>query len=225
MSQSIKNLVGLSFLTLIVCILGCERRNTADVSPFEQEPCDFVLLIAVDGDFIKEKTKAYELVTHAIDKYFHDRIGGHDQVIISQLSGNQRPLLWQGTAHQLRREFPSQEAFRQFLVSHCDAGSRINDGIAESIEYVMRTNSIANGKAKSVALILSDMIDDQPNSADNDSRLMNALISYGRRGSIGFYFVDQVRMADVQKKMEQAGFRFSCLECDIHGHPALPNFE
>ena len=214
------------FLSVLIgAIVGCERRETADVSPFDQEPSDFVLLIAVDGDYVTDKPKAYELVTRAIDKYFHDRIGGHDQVIISQLSGNKEPLLWQGTPQHLRQEFPSQESFRSFLASHCDKGSRINDGIAESLDYVMRTNSVADGKAKTVAMILSDMIDDQPPSKRSDERLMKALIRYAKRGGIGFYFVNQKRMADIEEKMERAGFRFRTLESDIHGRPPLPNFE
>lgn len=213
----------LASLTLVAC--GCERRDAASASPFQQETCDFVLLLAVDRDYVVQNDKAYEFVTYAIDRYFHDTIGSNNQVIIAQLSGTQAPLLWQGSPHDLRRQFANQEEFRNYLLTHGDSGSRINLGLAEALDYLMHSYSVANGKAKSVALILSDMIDDQPESKESERQLMDALIAYGRKGSIGFYFCDQRRMADIRRKMEAAGFGWYTLECDIHGRPPLPSFE
>jgi hypothetical protein len=204
---------------------GCQRRDAANASPFQQEASEYVLLIAIDADYVKDNPKAFDFMAYALESYFQERIGSNDQVILAQMSGSKRPLLWQGTPQALRREFADHAAFRKFLLAHAESGSRINDGIAESLNYLMRTYSVAKGKAKSVALIVSNMIDDQPAVDESEPRLMESLINYGHRGAMGFYFVDQTRMADIIDKMEKAGFRFYTLEPDFHGRPALPSFE
>lgn len=221
----------LIFTALILCVLGCERRDTSNISPFQQEPSGYVLLVAIDmsGSFrelMAEDGKAYNFVLQAIDQYHRDGIGNDFQIIITQLSGNQRPLLWQGEPQQLRREFPDPKAFHDYLIAHADPdSSRINDGIAESIDYVLHTYSVAQGNARTVALILSDMEDSQGSQEQSDPRLLTSLTTFARRGSIGFYFCSQSRMADIRQKMKQAGIDMYILECDIHGHPPLPSFE
>lgn len=219
----------LLLLVLLGCTLGCERRDMAGSSPFQQDACDYVVLIAIDvsgsfGEFMAEDGKAYEFALSAIDRYFNDRVGSNDQIIITQLSGSD-PLLWQGTPHQLRKDFRDPKAFRDYLVAHADQqGSRINDGLAESLDYVLSTYSLAHGNAKTVALILSDMVDNQPDQQASDQRLIDALTRYARRGAIGFYFCDQSRLADIRKKMQKAGVRWYILEGDIHGNPPIPSF-
>jgi len=221
----------LIFPALILFALGCERRDTSNTSPFQQESCEYVLLVAIDTsgsfcDFMTEDGKAYDFILRAVDQYHRDGIGSDFQIIITQLSGNQRPLLWQGTPQQLRREFPDPKAFRDFIIAHGDPSrSRINDGITESIDYVLNTYSVSQGNAKPVALILSDMEDNHSNRKESDSRLMNALTTFAGRGEIGFYFCSQERMADIRQKMKQAGIDMYVLECDIHGRPPLPSFE
>lgn len=212
-------------------LLGCERRDASRQSAFKQQDYESVVLIAIDlsGSFrddMSEDGKAYDFVLRAIDEYFRQRIGGNDQLIITQLSGNSRPLLWQGTPQELRRQFPNAAKFRDFLLASSDPNaSRINDGIAESLEYVLGTHSVASGRAKTVALILSDMQDNASSDSQSDQRLMNALISYARHGAIGFYFCDQQRMTDIRQKMSQAGIDMYTLEGDFRGRPPLPNFD
>lgn len=215
----------------IITNLGCERRDPASASPFHQDPADYVLLVAIDmsgsfREYMTETGRAYEFILHALDRYFRDRLGGQDQVIITQLSGNNRPLLWQGTPQRLRREFPDPSAFRDYLIAHADANSsRINDGIAESLDYVLHSQSVARGDAKTVALILSDMDDTHPQQDKSDVRLASALSTFAGRGKVGFYFCCQERLGDMRSKMTQAGINDYVLECDIHTQPPLPSFD
>lgn len=221
----------LIFPALIVCVLGCDERDISNPSPFKQESCEYVLLVAIDlsgsfSDYMTEDGKAYNFVLQAIDQYHREGIGSDFQIILTQLSGNQCPLLWQGTPQQLRREFLDPRAFRDFLIARADpSGSRINDGIAECVDYALNTYSVSQGNAKLVALILSDMEDNHGNRRESDPRLMNALTTFAAHGNIGFYFCSQERLADIRQKMKQAGIDTYILECDIHGHPPLPSFE
>ena len=215
---------------LLVCALGCDKRDSAGRSPFEQGTCDYIVLIAIDlsgsfGELIADDGKAYDFALRVLDRYFHDRVGGNDQIIITQLSGS-NPLLWQGTPRQLRQDFRTPDAFRDHLLARADpTGSRINDGLAESLDYVLGTHSVAHGNAKTIALVLSDMLDNQPDNAASEQRLLDALTRYARRGAIGFYFCDQYRLADIRKKTRDAGFEWCIIEGGFHGEPPLPSFD
>lgn len=210
--------------------IGCEKVEEAKFSPLQPESCEYVVMLAIDmsESFVKqmaEQGKAYNFMQQVNDKYFHDRVGTNDQIIITQLSGNNRPLLWQGTPFQLRKDFPDQTAFRNFLLANADpSDSRINDGLHDSLRYLMHQHSVARGNAKTVTLILSDMEDSSPNQ-ESDKRLIESLTKYAKRGSIGFYYCSQHRMEDIEKKLEEAGINLFVLECDIHGNPPLPSFE
>lgn len=221
------------FITLMLLLLftGCERRSPATTSALQQETSDYVLLVAVDLsgsflDFLTADGRAHEFLLQTIDQYHRAGIGGDFQIIITQLSGNRRPLLWQGTPRQLRQDFVDPDAFRQFLQSHADPdASRLNDGIAESLDYALHTYSVAKGKAKAVALILSDMNETFDPGPESDARLVDALTRFAHRGEVGFYYCDQQRMAVVRDMMQQADISMYHLECDIHGRPPLPSFD
>lgn len=215
----------------LFCASGCHERDTTKAASLQPDSSEYVLLVAIDmsgsfREFMAEGGRAYTFLLTALDEYHQQGLGSDFQVIVTQLSGNDEPLLWQGTPRQLRRDFPDPESFRDFLIAHADSGSsRINDGIAESIDYVLHTHSVARGNAKTVALILSDMEDNHSDDEASERRLMDALTTYAGRGGIGFYFCSQKRMAGIRRKMEQAGYDMYILESDIYGRPPIPNFE
>lgn len=212
-------------LILLLVLSGCQRRDTSKSVSWDQEPTDYTLMLAVDIDTIKNNPRASEFIIYAVDHYFRERIGTSDHIIISQLSGNKKPLLYDGTPTDLRRQMPTQEAFRDYLISHSSDGRRINDGISESLDYIGHTSSVKRGGAAPIALIVSSMVDGNPESQASDDRVMESLIKFGRSGGqMAFYFCDQERMASVREKMEKAGFGWEILECDINGRPPLPTF-
>lgn len=211
---------------LLACHMsGCARRDTSRPVTFEQEETDYTLLIVADIDIISTNPRAFDFVTYAVEHYFKERVGTKDQIIISGLSGNKRPLLFQGTPRDLRREMPTEAEFRKYLVARSEKGRRINDGIAESLDFLAHTSSVKRGKAAPIALIVSSMVDGEPESKESDDRVMAELIKFGKAGGeLAFYFCDQQRMAAVREKMEKAGFGWEILECDIHGRPPLPTY-
>ena len=212
-------------LLFLMLLAGCTRRDTSKSVTFEQEPTDYTLLIVVDIDLIKSNPEAISFVTYAIEHYFRERIGSNDHIVISQLSGNNQPLLFQGKPRFLLEKFASPEDFRQFLISRSDPGRRINDGISESLDYLAHTSSVVRGGAAPIALIVSSMVDDHPESKESDDRVMAELIKFGNTGGqMAFYFCNQQRMASVREKMEKAGFGWEILECDVNGRPPLPTF-
>lgn len=211
---------------LLAVFVGCQRRDTSAKVTWEQEPTKYTLLIVADIEVVKSDPRSYDFVIHAIDRYASDRMGEHDQVIISQISGNDRPLLFQGTPRELRRAMPNHEEFRNYLIAHSDPGRRLHEGLAESFDYVLNTSSVSRGKAVPVTLIISSMKEGENEASASKERFINALIKYHQAGGqMAFYFCDQQRMAWVREQTAKAGMTWTLLEGNPNGHPPLPSFE
>ena len=173
--------------------------------------------------------KAWSFVCQVIGKYFQDRIGHNDKLILAQMSASDRSLLWSGTPLQLRQEFSSGSAFRDWLVSKSDPnGSRVHEGIVQSVEYTLANPSVASGKAKSAVFILSDLIDNSPGGESERERAVNVLAQVGKSGGvIGLYYVDPRLCSTWDRLLREAGIPEEKLhiEADIVGHPVLPTFD
>lgn len=214
-------------------MVGCAKRDpTVKTGHFEEDDAEFVLLVVLDlsGSFqhlMAEDGVAYDFTLHAIDTYFRGNAGSNNQLILAQISGTGKSLLWQGTPRNLRQQFPTPKAFRDFLVSRADpAGSLVHDGVAHALRYVTGHRSVAGGKAKSVALILSDMHDTGPDTEQSEQKLMDAFVEYMKHGGgIGLYYVSQDRYFDWQDNFNRSGHSLSVVEMDINGRPRLPILE
>ncbi len=235
MQRTIVNgtLVGVLLITPI-WLTGCgERIESADRSvTARQDESEFVLAVVLDlsGSFthqMADQGKAYEFSLAVLDRYFRHRNGMNDRLILAQISGTQRSLLWEGSPLQLRQDFPSADAFRQFLLDKADPnGSLVNEGVANAVDYVARNPRIASGKAKSAVFVLSDMFDTSPDPAAAEQRLMQSLGDYSRAGgAVGLYYVDQSQVTNWQQKLHNAGFQDYCVECEIVGRPSLPGLD
>ena len=204
-------------------LIGCTPRDKGG-SVFRQEASDYVLLIAVSEE-VTESDHAYQYILMAIDKYFQDRIGTSDQIMIARIEGV-RPLVWKGTPRALRREFPNPESFRKAVLASGKETGSLNDGLARSLRMVMKTYSVAKGNAKAVTMVMSSMNDPQP-SEESDAHFIESLVEYWKSGGqIAFYFVDQLRIEEIEEKTLKAGMtEWLPIESDANGYPYLPEFE
>ncbi|SRR5712691_5390485 len=221
-------LIGLPFL------FGCEKRRERQEAILGEDDSRFVLAIVLDmsGSFAQlmaEEGKGYEFAMLVIDRYFRDRIGTRDKIVFAQISGADRKLLWEGTATALRQEFPSANAFRQFLMTKADPSrSLVYDGITQSVDYVLSDPGISSGKAKSALFVLSDMLDTGtgPNADESKQKAKDALASYGRHGGIvGLYYVDLNLVREWRQILQDAGIQHYSVQSEIVGKPNLPSFE
>ncbi len=126
---------------------------------------------------------------------------------------------------ELRREFPTAVAFRDFLLAKADPnGSLVNDGVHNAVEYLTFHPRYGGGDAKTVTLILSDMED--TGTSASEQRLDETLAAYGQiNGSVGVYFCEQRRLEDWRNRLARAGIDNFIVESEIVGKPQLPNFE
>ncbi len=225
---------------VVLCILmaflvttpgGCAKRPTAEASIFGDDETAYVVTILLDlsgsfSEMMAKKGKAYEFALAVIDRYFRDRVGSRDKIIIAQISRNKRALLWEGTPAQLRHEFPTPESFRDFLLAKADpSGSLVNEAIARALEYMMGDPQISSGKAKSALFVLSDMEDNGPDPTTSEQRVCQALANYAKlRCAAGFYYVDQDIIPVWQRRLTEAGFKDVRVKAGF-AMPDLPNFE
>lgn len=212
-------------LFLIALLCGCRDPKQQAAVTWEQEPTDYTLLIIIDPDTVNKNPRAADFVVYALDYYFRDRVGTNDHVIISGL-GTEAPVMFEGNPRTLREDYPSEQQFRDFLKSRGNPDRKINDGVAKSLKYISRTSGVKRGGAVPVALIVSSMIDGQPESKDSEDRVIQSLIDFGTitRGHIAYYFCDQNRLDVIDERMKKAGFNMTILECDVNGRPPLPTF-
>lgn len=217
---------------LAMCIAGCRKRVERPEFAFGSDDGEFVLTVVIDMSssfqgMMARDGKAWDFMCQVVDKYFRDRIGSSDKLIIAQLSGSDKAVLWQGTPLQLRRDFASGAAFRNWLSSCADPrGSLVYDGIVQAVEYTLSDPIMESGKGKAAVFILSDMVD----TSDSDQaseRAVEALAAIGRdRGVVGLYFVDVKLCSKWRRMLTDAGIPASHMhvEAEVVGSPLLPTF-
>jgi hypothetical protein len=219
--------------SLLACLSGCQNRTESE-AVFQPDDGEYVLTIVLDlsssfSELMAEDGKAWSFVCQVIDKYFRDRIGQNDKLIVAQLSASDRALLWYGTPLQLRQEFASGSAFRDWLVSKADpSGSRVYDGIVQAVGYTLADPIVSSGKGKSAVFILSDMVDNGSGAVEGREKAIRALAEVGKSGGVvGLYYVDVRHCSLWNQLLRDAGIPASNLhvEADIVGHPVLPYFD
>lgn len=226
----------LIFLASMLILMGCTKHSEQDDATqitLGREDADTMIVIAVDlsGSFADRMTrdgKGYEFTMRVVDNYFRNSVGTKNRIIIVQLSAPDRqPLLWDGTPIELRRDFPSAVEFRDFLLkkSH-PAGSRIHDGVADALDYVLSDAGVAKGKTRSALFVLSDFDDNAPNPMKSEQRLVQGLNAFGKKnGVVGFYFLEQPKVPIWRQHLQQSGVKNWVCESEIVASPPLPSFE
>lgn len=226
-------------LLFVAIFAGCGSRRDGtrqarlSKSPFPKDESEYVATIVIDNsssfrELMTDGGHAYIFICSVIDKYFRDRIGSeNDKILLVQISGSQKSIMWQGTPERFRRTFNSKNSFRDFLIGNAGPdGSLVHDGVAHALEHMMRMPNVSSGRAKSVLLILSDLDDNGPNPEQSEKRLFDDLVAYLQLGGhAGFYYADQLKMEHWRKKLTAAGYPLVPIECKENGNPALPDFE
>ncbi len=223
-------------LAAALLVAGCTKYSEQDDAPqvsLGREDADCMIVIAVDlsGSFADQMTrdgKAYAFTMRVADNYFRNSIGTKNRIVIAQLSAPDRqPLLWDGTPVQLRQDFAAAADFRDFLLSKSHpAGSRIHDGVADALDYVLSDPGVANGKTRTALFVLSDFDDNAPNPAQSEQRLVQGLHAFGKKnGVVGFYFLEHPKVPIWRRHLQQSGIKNWVCESEIVAYPPLPTFE
>lgn len=219
---------------LVVCLLaGCERvAQEESRSPIGMREAEYLVAVVPDlsGSFrhlmAEGDGKAYRFLMAVIDRYFRDRLGSNDRLIVSQISATQNTLLWDGQPKQLRSHFKGAEAFNEFLLKNSHpAGSRCHQGLADTLEYVLSCPGVTEGRTRSAVFVLSDMEDNAPDSAEQKARAKRLLADFGKAGGVvGLYWVGSP-VSEWRQILKDAGIKNFVVESAIVAEPDLPRFD
>ena len=229
-------------LPMMILVPGCKKRSAvgdpieeasdAQEAPVIRQPTyGMIIVIVFDmsgsfDDLIYKK--GYPFAMAVVDRYFRNRIGSNDRLIISQISApGMKSLLWDGKPSSLKRDFASADKFKEFLRKKSNpAGSRLYDGISESMEYLISYPGVAEGKTSTAVFVLSDLDDNCSDPAKGKMRLLKNLAEYSKvKGSIGFYWVEDRFVPPWRQHMKESGIKHYVVEADIAADVPLPNID
>lgn len=219
---------------IAVCLsllMGCEKRKDTKSAMFAGDDPDFVVAVLIDlspsfQHLMSERGQGYEFLVALLDKYFRERLGNNDQLILAQISGeSDQILIWQGSPFELRKQFPNPKAFSAFLASKATPnGSQVHESITQTVEYLMGEPGVANGKSRSALFVLSDLMDSGDESESSRAGALDALRKFGGAGGeFAFYFVDQQAIKAWKRELAEVGIDIS-ITTDFR-RPSLPSFE
>lgn len=218
----------------LVLSLGCEaRRSREGQLAVDEERREYLIAVAIDlsGSYqelmLGGNGKAWQFIGGLINSLSMARAGADDRIIISQISGSKKALLWEGSLQSLRRDFPSAQAFRSFLLGKAEAtGSRVHESVGDLVDYITEYPGVKEGKTKSALFILSDMEDNFPDSESTKQRLISSFRSYAKTGGmVGIYWCDSQFCGEWKRHLTEAGFKNVIVESAIVAAPSLPRFE
>jgi hypothetical protein len=227
------------WMLLLLLLAGCSPRRdlavgnesaapSASLGKTEEEKV-IVIVFDLSSSFQQRMAndgEAYKFALHVIDRYLRDTIGSQDKLVITQISNTQRSLLWEGTPMALRRQFPTPEKFRDFLLSKSDPnGSQVTKGLRNALQYLLSDAQVVSGKAKAGLFCMSDLLDTD-NVEREEGYLNHELSVLGLRGGlVGLYWVDQEQVGPWRHRLLALGVKNFRVESEIVGQPVLPSFE
>ncbi len=227
----------MSRLTLVATVAvlmmaGCAKRQETQEPILSTTEADYHVTVVIDmsasfDTLMAEQGLAYQFLMAVLDKYFQDKVGGHDQLVISRIAATGQSLLWQGTAQELREEFPDAASFRDFLKKSANPnGSPIYAALSNSLENAMADRNVASHRAKLALFALTDMQDNAPDSEIAKERLLKLLKDYAKcDGVLGIYYVDPNLAGEWRLNLAKSGIKEWRVESWIVQRPELPNFD
>ncbi len=222
---------------LLILAAGCtpateKRGPEGGPSPIDRDPYEYVLLVAVDKSssfdtLMKPGGRGLEFLNDTVTHYFQNRLGSNDCLIVTQLSGNRQAVLWQGSPRQLRTEFSSSADLAEFIDKKSDVnGSRVWDGLSDTLELAMSDPNICNGRTKVVLVALTDMENNLVDTYTSEKRLMDNLKAFAKKGGVcGLYFVGTPETKIWRSKLAECGFRDFVVEPSVAANPRRLSFE
>lgn len=158
----------------------------------------------------KPARKRREVFYNLMDQFFTTGAGGETRVVIVQLSGNDRAVLFEGTPNELRTKFRSPKELNAFLTSQADgSSSHVYHATSQTLNYVASIPGITEN-TRTLTALLSDMEDNELNSATrsrNARVLLTSLKRYQQLGGgLALSYVADSEISRWQSAFSNAGF-------------------
>ncbi len=225
-----KPILILTALSLLLAPVGCiKKREQARSSPFKETESEYILAIVLDmsGSFAEhmqdDDPRAYDYFMRITQKFFRERMEQTDRVLLVQLSTGD-PLLWDGPPTALKSAFPTSQAFGKFLQDKSGGGSMVYSSIADTLDYLTTRQGVTDN-TRLLTVVLSDLLDNDPDGQAAKVRLESALDRYHQKdGYLAFYWAHQSVIPDWRKMLSRYSGR-SLICSSIEYDPPMPNFD
>lgn len=222
-------------LLLSFSALGCiESRHEIDRDPFSVAPLESCLTVVIDmsGSFEAElSTKAYPLLMELCGSFFTSGSGTDSRIVICQLSGTEKAVLFEGRPSELRSSFNSPDELADFLRAKSDPRrSQVYKATGKAISYVNNMPRVSD-ETRLMTVILSDMIDSEsrdPERTKHGNRMLASLRRYQELGGgLALYYVDEDEASRWSRILDKAGFEPGSyvIQSTLVARPQLPRFD
>lgn len=222
-------------VVLFASQVGCIKSQRGnDREPFSADPLESCLALVIDmsGSFEAElSTKAYPLLMELCENFFTAGAGTESRIVICQLSGTDKAVLFEGRPDELRSAFDSPEALATFLRSKSDPGSsQVYQATGKAVSYVTSMPRVSS-ETRLMTVILSDMIDSEardPERSKHGNRMLASLKRYRELGGgLALYYVDEDEASRWSRILNTAGFEPASyvIESTLVARPQLPSFD
>ncbi len=227
-------------LPILLCVsclfplVGCiKKTHTVRRPAFEAKPLEACLVIAIDlsSSFAHDfGERAYPMVLGLMESFTDQSMGGECKIVLSQMSGHDQVVLFEGSPGELRYRFRSPEAMASFLKEHSDPKrSPVYVATRETIDYVIAMPDVTD-QTRTVTVLLSDMVDseiDQPTKSREGFRMLDSLTRYRESGgNLALYYVAQDEVWRWNEIISRAGFEPGqfVINNALNSNPELPSF-
>jgi len=227
----------MTFALLAISIsffLGCVKSvDQSDSAPFESEELDAVLAIVIDqsSSFDEEWTsRAHHFFLRVMDQFFSDTAGSNTKVVLSQMSGSDKVVVFDGTPQQLRAKFKSPDKLHEYLSDFADPSStRVYHAIKKTIDYTKSRRGVTD-QTRILAVVLSDLHDTQRDAATKrkvGNEMIESLSTFRKmNGGMALYYASPDENSRWELIFKKAGFQpeYYVIENTLSENPQLPSF-
>ncbi|QDT07489.1 hypothetical protein K227x_59160 [Rubripirellula lacrimiformis] len=216
-------------------IVGCVKsQSIKQEAPFEVQELDACLAIVIDmsGSFSQSwDDRAYGLFLDLSERFFTEGMGTDTRLVISQLSGSERVVLFEGEPSELRTRFAGPDELNRFLRDHSEPSqSRVYESTKATLDYIGSLGGVTD-QTRLLTVILSDMQDSEQD-LDVRRQMGNEMIESLKRyqaagGGLALYFVSADETTRWKRILSDAGFEpgHYVIENELTQSPQLPRFE
>lgn len=212
-------------LLALPSISGC---TLPEDETFRERQSEYVVTFVFDtsSSFDESVDRAWRFLEGSLQQLYRDRAGSNDDlVILARISGDMKSPLWIGSPRDLREQFSSAGDLRAFLREHAgDTGaSRVHEAMISSMDRMMRNPNVKNGSAKSLLIVLSDMVATPGGASGAD--VVRVIERYAElKGAIGLFFVADGLDRAWDDKLTEIGIRHTVKPFD-EVNPVMMSFE
>ncbi|XZE53971.1 hypothetical protein SH139x_005748 [Planctomycetaceae bacterium SH139] len=223
------------YVCLLLTSIGCIRKVASDTMPIgDGVALDSCLAIALDlshGFQGKEGERTFPLTLELIEEYSSVTQGARGKIVLSQISGYDQIVLFEGSPDALKQKFSSPDELKRFLLENSQAGETpVFEATGKTFRYINQMRDVGP-RTHQVVVIIGTMKDSETDRSERSlkgHRMFGALKQYHEKGgNLALYLVHEDEVWRWQRIFELAEMDSSryLISNRFQFEPELPRFD